>query len=208
MKIIITTILSSLFFLSSTTFAENTLQLGEGVNLLAVNGKEVDTEGLFNRQNKFPLSDGSVQLLVSYTAEIKKGSDTELETSHPNVLTFTTKQQQLSLSAPKITSEGDLTDFNKQKNWVLLQSNNQPLNFKAAKLPIRGFMMAVDYENELRKFNQSGDAAAVQVSTKKLTPQITVDAGTTEQEVIYRMLKQWYDLANSETQKRFLNSVK
>lgn len=208
MKIIITTILSSLFFLSSAAFAENTLQLDEGVNLLAVNGKEVDTEGLFNRQNKFPLPDGSVQLLVSYTAEIKKGSDTELETSHPNVLTFTAQQQQLSLSAPKIKSEGDLSDFNKQKNWVLLQSNNQPLEFKASKLPISGFMLAVDYENELRKFNQSGDAAAVKVNTEKLTPQITVNADTTEQEVIYRMLKQWYDLASPETQKRFLNSVK
>ena len=208
MKIIITTILSSLFFLSSAAFAENTLQLDEGVNLLAVNGKEVNTEGLFNRQNKFPIPDGSVQLLVSYTAEIEKGSDSELETSHPNVLTFTAKQQQLSLSAPKIKSEGDLTKFNKQKNWVLLQSNNQPLEFKAAKLPVGGFMLAVDYENELRKFNQSGDAAAVKVNTEKLTPQITVDADTTEQEVIYRMLKQWYDLASPETQKRFLNSVK
>jgi len=208
MKIIITTLISTLFFLSSTVSAESSLQLGEGVNLIAVNGKEVNSEGLFNRQNQFTLADGDVQLLVSYTAEVKKGNETELETSHPNILTFNAQQQKLTLSAPRIRSASNLEDFNKQKNWLLVQADKQPVDFKAAQLPVSGFMLSVDYENELRKFNQSGNDAAINVNTEKLTPQVNVDASTTEQEVIYRMLKQWYDLASPATQKRFLESVK
>ncbi|MGH1430597.1 MAG: YccT family protein [Neptuniibacter sp.] len=208
MKIIITTLISTLFFLSSTVSAESSLQLGEGVNLIAVNGKEVNSEGLFNRQNQFTLADGDVQLLVSYTAEVKKGNETELETSHPNILTFNAQQQKLTLSAPRIRSASNLENFNKQKNWLLVQADKQPVDFKAAQLPVSGFMLSVDYENELRKFNQSGNDAAINVNTEKLTPQVNVDASTTEQEVIYRMLKQWYDLASPATQKRFLESVK
>lgn len=208
MKIIITTLISTLFFLSSTVSAESSLQLGEGVNLIAVNGKEVNSEGLFNRQNQFTLADGDVQLLVSYTAEVKKGNETELETSHPNILTFNAQQQKLTLSAPRIRSASNLEDFNKQKNWLLVQADKQPVDFKAAQLPVSGFMLSVDYENELRKFNQSGNDAAINFNTEKLTPPVNVDASTTEQEVIYRMLKQWYDLASPATQKRFLESVK
>lgn len=208
MKIIITTLISTLFILSSTVSAESSLQLGEGVNLIAVNGKEVNSEGLFNRQNQFTLADGDVQLLVSYTAEVKKGNETELETSHPNILTFNAQQQKLTLSAPRIRSASNLEDFNKQKNWLLVQADKQPVDFKAAQLPVSGFMLSVDYENELRKFNQSGNDAAINVNTEKLTPQVNLDASTTEQEVIYRMLKQWYDLASPATQKRFLESVK
>ncbi|MGI1668732.1 MAG: DUF2057 domain-containing protein [Neptuniibacter sp.] len=208
MKTIITTLTSFLIFLSSSALAENKLQLGEGVNLIAVNGQEVNTEGLFNRQNLFPIPDGAVQLLVTYTAEIKKGSDTELETSQPNVLTFEVQQQTLSLSAPRIKSENDLEAFNKQKNWILTQAGNKAVAFKAAQLPVSGFLLAVDYEDALRKFNNSGNEAAIVPSVEHLTPTVRADANATEQEVIYRMLKQWYDLASPATQKRFLESVK
>lgn len=208
MKTIITTLTSFLIFLSSSALAENKLQLGEGVNLIAVNGQEVNTEGLFNRQNLFPIPDGAVQLLVTYTAEIKKGSDTELETSQPNVLTFEVQQQTLSLSAPRIKSENDLETFNKQKNWILTQAGNKAVAFKAAQLPVSGFLLAVDYEDALRKFNNSGNEAAIVPSVEHLTPTVRADANATEQEVIYRMLKQWYDLASPATQKRFLESVK
>lgn len=208
MKTIITTLTSFLIFLSSSALAENKLQLGEGVNLIAVNGQEVNTEGLFNRQNLFPLPDGAVQLLVTYTAEIKKGSDTELETSQPNVLTFEVQQQTLTLSAPRIKSENDLEAFNKQKNWILTQAGNKAVAFKAAQLPVSGFLLAVDYEDALRKFNNSGNEAAIVPSVEHLAPTVRADANATEQEVIYRMLKQWYDLASPATQKRFLESVK
>ncbi len=208
MKTIITTLTSFLIFLSSSALAEHKLQLGEGVNLIAVNGQEVNTEGLFNRQNLFPIPDGAVQLLVTYTAEIKKGSDTELETSHTNVLTFEVQQQTLSLSAPRIKSENDLEAFNKQKNWILTQAGNKAVAFKAAQLPVSGFLLSVDYEDALRKFNNSGNEAAIVPSVEHLTPTVRADANATEQEVIYRMLKQWYDLASPATQKRFLESVK
>ncbi|WP_415901751.1 DUF2057 family protein [Neptuniibacter sp. QD29_5] len=71
-KILLPTLTAISLIASNYTYADNTLLLEEGVNLIAVNGSEVNSEKLFNGSNNYKLPNGSNQILVNYTAEVKK----------------------------------------------------------------------------------------------------------------------------------------
>ncbi len=95
-------------FSSSFVFAENILNLSEGVNLLAINGKEAKSPSFFNDQSAYKLPNGINQIVVSYTAEIKNGSEYELEYTNAFVLLFDQKDEQLLIAAPEIKKIKDI----------------------------------------------------------------------------------------------------
>lgn len=189
-------------------YADNMLHLSEGISLLAINGKTENVDkGLFNKQSRFSLPKGENQILITLTSEIKKGSDIELETSDPAVITFTVTNQTLTLAAPKILTENAMNTFNKELNWTLTNSDGENVVFKTELLPFKGFRLGIDYNEELKKFNRSKKTAAINLN-HNLLPIEPGDPAATEQAVILKMLKHWYYIATPETQSRFLQELK
>jgi uncharacterized protein YccT (UPF0319 family) len=195
--------------LPSLGYSENILQLGEGVNLFAINGKEIsEGNGFLSTKDEFSLPDQDIhQILVSYTAEIKNGDSYELEDSDLSVIKFTAPDQLITLEAPTVSSTKQLVAFNKQLNWRLTTSDNLAVSYTANVLPIKGLRLGMDYEQELGEFNQSRAAAAIsptETTALAIEPNAAHD---TEQTVILKMLRHWYKLASPETQEKFKSSL-
>lgn len=189
-------------------YADNVLNLPEGISLLAINGKTENVDnGLFKKQSRFSLAEGENQLLITVTSEIKNGSDIELETSDPAIITFTATQQTLTLAAPRILTESEMETFNRELNWTLTNSDGKNVVFKTALLPLKGFRLGIDYDEELKKFNRSKKPASIH-SNPNFLPIDADDLTNTEQAVILKMLKHWYNIATPETQSRFWQELK
>ncbi len=201
---------------SSSLVADVRVQFEEGISVLALNGKEVTSESLFSGSDVVELNDGLNQLLVQYTAELKKSADDfELETTDSFVLLFDVKNVALVLKAPLIRNEGDVDAFNRSGDWRLLDTNGVAQVIKVSPLKKDGFQLSRDYERELEEFNLTDSAAAlpyervVGLADKSPLPAVNSQSGnnsqskSSEMNMSEKMLRYWYNQADSETRKRF-----
>lgn len=200
---------SALFF--NSAFADNTLNLGEGVNLIIANGEEASSGSLFGKRTSYKLPNGINQIAVNYTAEIKKGGDYELESSNVFVLLFNSKNKELRLTAPEIKRLKDLRKFEQSMNWSLSTNNGKAVAFKASLIKREGMQLSRDLKSEIKEFNQSNSEAVLpkeikisenilhstekeQFKNKTIEPKDNTAA---------KMLIYWYNQADAETRKSF-----
>jgi len=197
---------------SNYSYADNTLLLDEGVNLIAVNGSEVNSEKLFNGSDKYKLPDGLNQILVSYTAEVKKGGDFEIEQSKAFVLLFESTNSQISLSAPVIERMKDLDAFEENKNWILKSSAGKDISYKANIIEKGGFQLSRDFEVELEKFNQSNAVASLPKSKitlpNKANKKQKNNTAIKKENMAMEMLIYWYNQADLNTRNSFKELIK
>jgi len=219
MKKTVCSFLVSTCALSAPVLADVSVQIEEGISVLAINGKEVTSKSLFSGTDALKLNDGVNQLLVQYTAEIKTSADDyELESTDPFVLLLDAADKQLVLKAPMVKTEKDVAQFNQQGIWRLLDRQGNRLALKTAPLKKEGFQLARNYEYELAEFNMSGAEAVwpykqspADISTPAPAPiirQVSVNKAsysdkTSEKNMADKMLRYWYDQADAETRKRF-----
>lgn len=214
-------VLALLSFLGIPALADVNIEIEEGISVLAVNGSEVDSNSLFSDADTFVVTNGINQLLVEYTAEIKTSADDyELESTDTFVLLLEAADKQLVLKAPAVETKKDVTRFNQQGNWRLLDHEGKQLKLKTAILKKEGFQLARNYEHELSVFNKSGVEAALpykRVVADKNAPDpapLPATRQTDSNNVLNaskvikanmpeKMLRYWYNQADVETRKRF-----
>lgn len=194
---------------SNNLLADNTISLDEGVNLIAVNGKEINTDKLFNGSTQYDLPNGSNQILVNYTAEVKKGSDLEIEHSKAFVILFESTNTNLSLSTPKIERIKDLKEFETTKSWILKNSSNKNIKYKVDIIEKGGFQLSRDFEEELEKFNKSNSPAALPkneiiIKNNKSTTKTAIK----KESMAMEMLIYWYNQADIKTRNNFKELIK
>ncbi|WP_415896710.1 DUF2057 family protein [Neptuniibacter sp. QD72_48] len=211
-NILLTALTAFSLIASNYSYADNTLLLEEGVNLIAVNGSEVNSDKLFNGRNNYKLPNGSNQILVNYTAEVKKSGDFEIEKSKAFVLLFESNNSQISLAAPVIERIKDLEKFEQNKNWILKNSAGQNIPFKVNIIEKDGFQLSRDFEEELEKFNQSNAIASL--PKRKITLPYNTNNKQTKNSVIKKesmtmeMLIYWYNQADLNTRNSFKELIK
>lgn len=216
MKKILCALLVSLLGFSSSLVADVQVQFEEGISVLALNGKEVTHESLFSGTDSVKLKDGLNQLLVQYTAELKKSADDfELETTGSFVLLFDAKSIALVLKAPLIRNEDDVDAFNRRGDWRLLDASGVAQAIKVSPLKKDGFQLSRNYERELESFNLTDAAAAlpyereVGLADASPLPVVKSQSGnknqsqSSELNMSEKMLRYWYNQADSETRQRF-----
>lgn len=208
------TSLSLAYLLSTSVYAENIIHLENGVNLLAVNGEEISSNSFFDGKTKFKAPNGTTQLLMSYTVELQNGSETELEHSNSSVVLFKASNENLFISAPKITKQKHLEAFNKKINWNIKKQDGTTLNFKSAILKTSGFQLSRNYESELAAFNQSNSPAALRLkidppnnyktAINKVQPNSnSSNTQNHNKNMALEMLIYWYNQADARTRKSF-----
>ncbi|MCP4594978.1 DUF2057 domain-containing protein [Neptuniibacter sp.] len=190
--------------------AENILILGDGINLHASNEKEVNSDKLFSNSTQYKLPNGLNQILVSYTAEIQKGSDLEIEESNTFVLLFESHDSKLTLEAPEVKRLRDINRFEQIKNWSLHNGNGEAVKYKVDLIKKGGFQLSRDYEDELEEYNNSNAVAALPKkiinapkprSIKQEAPQESPANHRKNMEL--EMLIYWYNQADAKTRKSF-----
>jgi len=199
--------LAMLLTLISTphVMADNQLNLGEGITVHAINGSE-KVSSFFTSNRSLNIPDGENQLLISYTAEIKNGSDYELEQTHPSVILFNSEKELLTLKAPEIKTTRQLEHFNRELNWKL-KNDKQLIPFKAQLLPLKGFRLGIDFERELADFNRSNNGASQHITAIETPAALKADKITDEQMKLI-LLKSLYQQASPETQNAFKRFIK
>jgi len=184
---------------------------GEGVRILALNGKAVDQGTLFSGASELSAPNGKAQLVVEYTAEINRSADDYLlESSDTFVITLAAADTRVQISAPEITNQYDLKAFNRSGQWQLQDETGTPLPFVFGKLNKEGFQLGRNYESELKSFNASQDKAALpelnsethKFHNKSPVPPLS-DSGMTDQKMVGQMLQYWYEKAGPETRNNF-----
>lgn len=208
-SLLITSITALTLISSNNLLANNSIALGEGVNLIAVNGKEVNTEKLFNGKTQYELPNGLNQILVNYTAEVAEGSDLVIEHSKVFVLLFESKNDNLSLSAPKIKRAKELKEFEKNKIWLFKSSSKKDIKYKANIIEKNGFQLSRDFEKELERFNKSNSPAALP-KNKIINPDNnnTTISVIGKENMTMNMLIYWYNQADRSTRKNFKELIK
>ncbi len=200
-------------FLSFNAFAEVQLELGEGINLLAVNGEEVSSDSFFAGKTSARLPEGTNQILVNYTAEINPGDDSELEATTPMVVLFQSSEPVIHLSAPDIKSKLDLKRFEKSMAWNLNDSSGKKIPYKSNLLVKKGFQLSRDYEDELEEFNMSNADAALP-KTRIISPAEVNQTGKAQKNQVnenknmaMEMLIYWYNQADEKTRRSFKDLI-
>lgn len=203
---------------ASIAMADVLLDREEGVEVLAINGQEVDEEVRQESVSPLRLEDGNNQILVAYTTEIRDaGNETVLDTSSAQVLRFEVEDAQLRLMAPEIRSRHEMRAFDEGNRWQLVASHGERVPYRSAVLEKEGLQFDRDYEAELRRFNRTDDPAAMPMLSREsfafdtpvvgtmssAMPQGASHNGMSDQQMVGKMLKFWYQQASSTTRNDF-----
>ena len=203
-----------------------TLKLSPDVNLLVIDGKKV-SGSLFKGSNGLELVNGQHQILFRVEKPVRYGSrDEEMYSSAPLIANFnSTGSDIITISLPKIVTKAEAARFDKNPSFTLVNEKGQTIDSVQDKLTLQGLVIAADLELEMAKYNTSGSTASVPslaqvtvinsvgypqaatmppvTTTRTPVPQtsVTLKGETAEEE----MLQYWYQRADKETRKRFLD---
>ncbi|MBA4502599.1 YccT family protein [Marinobacterium marinum] len=213
MKKSITCLLATCALYPAVSFADIEIKPSNGVGILAINGKAVETKTFFSDLPELKAKNGTTQIVVEYTAEITESADDYvLEDSDTFVLTFKAADTTVRVQAPEISNRYDLKSFNRNADWRLLDDRGNPLSFTWGKLEKEGFQLGRDYEKELEEFNSTDTQAAVKSlntethSFNKSVPTSQPPSNVhPDQKMVGQMLEYWYEQASDETKNNFKN---
>jgi uncharacterized protein YccT (UPF0319 family) len=196
MKPLVCFILSGLFFISSISFSAVSIEVAEGISLLAVNGKTASEEADYS-QHSVKIADGINQILVDFSAEIEESTnDSYIERTPAYVITFESTAERLLLNAPNISDRYDLSAFKADPHWALTTENGKTKDITVAELVKEGFQFNRDYEQELTSFNMISSPAAIIPGNKGSVAEENV--------VALEMLKYWYTKSSTESKTAFI----
>jgi len=192
--------------LMSTAFAENRLNLPEGVTVVYQNGKEVKTVGSMR------LPDGHNQLVMKYWA-IPGGpqSNNDIVESDALVVEFKAANQSIDVLVPKIRRSRDMERFNNKQDIRLQTSSGAALDTKVTALKTDGLLIGRDYAQEMRAFNRdsfnNSGATPVVHNYGQNPSSIRTASGSQSQASVTSMpesmLMYWYQQADDDARARF-----
>ncbi|MGL5947734.1 MAG: DUF2057 family protein [Aeromonas sp.] len=137
------------------------LEVGRGMELLAVNGVPVDSPLFIGKVDSQVLADGQSQIAVRIGQLVKDRNVTKKFTSEVSVITFTANNQTIRVAAPVLGMWEAGETFNRTPDW-LLTSGNEPVSFRLGELKSLTNMSALrNFGQELDAFNRSNQPAAL-----------------------------------------------
>ncbi|MFT5722232.1 MAG: hypothetical protein ACI9W6_002558 [Motiliproteus sp.] len=186
-------ILSTSFLISSMSFAAVSVEVAEGVALLALNGEETASYS----KKIFQTVDGVNQMLVEFSAEIKEyNNDSYIERTPAYVILFESTDERLRLNAPNINNSHDLSAFKTDPRWVMTTENGKTKEITVTELVKEGFQLSRDYETELAIFNRTDSPAVMIPDERSSVVEGNIEAG--------EMLKYWYTKSSPEARTAFI----
>lgn len=196
-------LLSLSFLISSTSFAAVSVDIDDGVVLIAVNGKAVASVDTVDKQKNIQMRDGVNQLLVEYSAEIEESNNNfYTENTRAYVILFESFDENLLLNAPTLKNSYDFSAFRENPTWVLTEKNGKIKDIKVAELVKEGFQLNRSYEKELVDFNMTNSPAAF-----VLRDDLSINNYENKTDMAEKMLRYWYVNSTLETKAAFLKWI-
>ncbi|MDH2998145.1 hypothetical protein A1D22_09680 [Pasteurellaceae bacterium LFhippo2] len=195
---------------SSATFA-GTITGSSNVNFLAFDGQKVkkNTVMQVNDTNQH-------QVVVEVSSIYQSGSDNSFYESQPIIITFTGSSENIQVIAPNLRTDLDVNKFKKEPSFKVQTISGSTLEHKIDFLKGEGFMPNANIVDNLATYNSGNGAAAVKNLAVTPMPAMVVGNGKASkgkvmvqgENIAEQQLQYWFQQADKETQKRFLDWAK
>jgi len=214
-------VLSSAF--AHTALADVSIRLEDGTQVIAVNGNLLQGDDMPGVSRTLRLEDGKNQLVVEHDVQLKDSADEfVLDTSKTHVLLFSAEDARLSLRTPAIDSRHEMQAFNHASQWRLVDEESREIPYRSGVMDKQGLQFGRDYAAELKRFNRSNSPAALPrlaggarladdsgampaAANGSAVPAAMPSGDMTDQAMVWKMLKFWYQQASSTTRRDFKN---
>lgn len=195
----------------SASFA-GTISGSSNVEFLAFDGQKVKkSTALQANENQ------THQVVVEVSTIYRAGNDDVFFESDPIVLSFKGSQENLTISAPKLASESDVSKFKKSPQFTLKTASGNTIEYKQDYLKgSGGFLPNANVVENLANYNAGDNVAAVKSLASVSMPAVVATSDKAAkgkvvvqgENVAEQQLQYWFQQADKETQKRFLDWAK
>ncbi len=218
MKFRLAAITAATLLASSASFA-GMVTSSSNIDFLAIDGQKA-SKSLLKETRSFNINDTNTHQVVVRVGEIiRSGSDRTLFESDPIVVTFQGSTEDIQISAPKLSNERDIEAFKANPKISVKTVSGTEIATKQDYLKQEGFLPNVNLAENLSDYNSSGAPAAVASLATATIPAAVATVGANGkvqkgkvtvqgENAAEQMLQYWYQQADKETQKRFLDWVK
>lgn len=218
MKFRLAALATAALFTSSLSFA-GVVSTSSNVDFLAIDGQKA-SKNILKDTRSFTINDNNThQVVVRVSEVVRNGSDRSLFESDPIIVTFKGTQEDIQISAPRIENERDVTQFKNNPQITVKTASGAVVESKQDILKQEGFLPGVNLIENLSEYNASGAVAAVSGLATASMPATFATVGSNGkvskgkitvqgENAAEQMLQYWFQQADAETQKRFLNWAK
>ncbi|UTV28472.1 YccT family protein [Photobacterium atrarenae] len=183
-----------------------TLTVGENIELLVVDGKEVESS-FWSPTQSIELAPGKHQVVVRYDGELKNGSKNAMYTTRPYLFELEVPVQDASIAIPRLTTLSQAkAHFERGPEWslALADGSMKPLDY--VELEGKGFGSFSKMEELVAAYNRRHGITFEQgyaVDLTQATLEVTEQGEVSLSGDALAQLKLWYSKADAEEKAAF-----
>ncbi|MGX2969778.1 curli polymerization inhibitor CsgI-related protein [Ursidibacter sp. B-7004-1] len=201
----------SALFISATTLA-GTVSSSSNINFLAFDGQKV------KKSTKLEVNDSNQhQVVVEVSSIYHSGSDSSFFESQPIVITFAGSTEDIKITAPDLRTDSNVAEFKKMPKFSVKTASGKELEYKHDYLKGEGFMPNANIVENLSNYNSSDNVASLKsLAVTPMAAMMPTSNGKAAkgkvmvqgENIAEQQLQYWFQQADKETQKRFLDWAK
>ncbi|QGM80277.1 curli polymerization inhibitor CsgI-related protein [Otariodibacter oris] len=198
--------------ITSTAAFAGSITGSSNVNFLAFDGQKVKKDTALNVNDN-----AQHQVVVEVSSIYDSGSDSNYFESTPIVVTFTGSQENIKIITPRLRSDFEVEKFKKAPTLDIKTTSGKEVSHKLDYLEGEGFLPNINVVENLANYNAGNNVASLKQFA--MTPMATMmpmqNGRATKGQVMVQgeniaeqQLQYWFQQADKETQKRFLDWAK
>lgn len=158
------------------------------------------------------------QVVVEVSSIYRAGGDEAFFESSPIVVRFQGSQENIIIKAPKLSYESEVNKFKSSPKLTVETLSGNPIEFKLDYLKGEGFLPNANLLDNLSAYNSSNGVASLKsLATATASMPMGAETGAKAskakvmvqgENIAEQQLQYWFQQADKETQKRFLDWAK
>lgn len=182
------------------------------VTFLAFDGKKLKKKDTIQINDTRPH-----QVVVEVSSIYQSGSDSNFFESSPIVMSFNGSPEDIQIIAPNLRSSFDVEKFKENPTFTIKTASGKQLDYKKDYLKGEGFLPNANIEGNLANYNSGDGVAAVKgLAAMPMAAMMPMQNGKAAkgkvmvqgENIAEQQLQYWFQQADKETQKRFLEWAK
>ncbi|AGH38652.1 hypothetical protein F542_8290 [Bibersteinia trehalosi USDA-ARS-USMARC-188] len=197
---------------ASTLGLTATLTSSSNISFLAFDGQKVkkNTPTLQVNENQ------THQAVVEVTSIYSSGSDESFYESSPIIVTFKGSNENIVIAAPNLTTKNDVAKFQQSPVLKVSTASGKQIESQQDILKGEGFMPNANIVDNIAAYNAAENKAAIKGLAATAMPIAIASNGKAAkgkvmvqgENIAEQQLQYWFQQADKETQKRFLDWAK
>lgn len=183
-----------------------TLSVGDGIELLVVNGKEVN-QSLWSRTTEVDLPAGKHQVVLRYDRELKNGSRNSIYTTRPYLFEMVMPEQDVRIELPALVAYSQAQAyFQKGPEWTMTQADGSQKILPFVEMKGDGIAAFSDMEKLVGEYNRQHGITFEQgyaVDLEQAVVEVNQDGKVEISGDALAQLKLWYSKAKPEEKAAF-----